>query len=188
MIDSELLDHERKQFFIQTYGSVYLPLIGIVFWPSLGVAGYFLSPQDLCFAVFFIIVILLPIALIAGKWLSKKLSLKSPLASLIFPALVPILMSFGITIPLYFTNISLVPLAFVLGLSFHWPAFGWMYNQRGFIIHSLVRTVLALSIWYFYPTHLFTLLPISVGFLYLVTACWLLLELSEAKKASDSIS
>jgi hypothetical protein len=186
MIEPELLDHERRQFFIQTQGSVYLPLIGIIFWPSLAVAGYFLSPRIVCLSVFFILVLLLPIALIAGQWLSKKLLLKSPLASLIAPALVPIAMSFGITIPLYFTNITLVPLAFVLGLSLHWPAFGWLYKQPSFTIHCLARTVLAVTIWYFYPEDLFTLLPISVGLLYLATACWLLLELHQAKTNPDS--
>ena len=181
MIDSKLLDQEREQFFIQTHGSVYLPIIGIIFWPSLGVMGYFLSPRILCLTVFFAIAILFPVAMILAKWLEKRLLLKSSLASLILPASAPILMSFGITVPVYFADITLVPLTFVIGLSLHWPVIGWLYNQRGFLVHSMVRTVLAMSIWYFFPTHLFTLLPISIGFLYFATACWLLFELHQTK-------
>lgn len=184
MIDSDLLDRERELFFIQTQGGVYLPIIGIIFWPSLGVAGYFLTPQAWCVSVVCLFAVSLPVSFILFRSLVKKLLLKSPFASLIFPALVPVFISFGITVPVYFSDISLVPLVLVLGLSFHWPVVGWLYNQSVFIFHSLARTVVAVSMWYFFPEHLFTLLPISVGLLYLITAWWLLRKLQQLKMTS----
>ena len=185
MIDSELLDQERERFFVQTQGAVYLPIVGVIFWPSLGVAGYFLSPQAWCLAVLFIVATMLPISVLLFKRLAKKLLLKSSLASLILPATVPIFMSFGITVPVYYADISLVPLTFVLGLAFHWLVIGWLYNHQGFIIHSVARTVVAVSMWFFFPEHLFTLLPISIGLLYLITAWWLLRKLHQAKMTTQ---
>lgn len=184
MIDPVLLNNERNRFFIQTQGGIYLPLIGIVFWSSIGVGAFILTPRTLCLAVFTIMVISLPLVLIAAKRLLKKPLLQSPLASLIFPSLVPVLMSFGITIPLYFTNIALVPVAFVLGLSFHWPVIAWLHNKRVFLFHNVVRTALTVSLWYFYPEHLFTVLPLSISFLYLVTAAWLFIELRDIRANS----
>ena len=174
MINSELFDNQREQFFLQTQGSVYLPITGIVFWPSLGVAGYFISPQTWCLIVLSFFALMLPIGIILLTGLLKKPSLNSPLASLYFPALIPVLLSFSVTVPAYFSDLSLVPLTFVIGLAIHWPVFGWVYNQPVYIIHFIVRTAVALSTWVFFPQHLFTLLPISVGFIYLITAWWLL--------------
>jgi hypothetical protein len=181
MIDSKLLDCERELFFLQTQGGVYFPILGAIFWTSLGVAGYFLSPQTWCFAVLCLIAVVLPIGIALFRRLVKKLLLKSPLASLILPALVPVCLSFAITVPAYFTDISLVPLTLVLGLTFHWPVVGWLYNQPVFIIHSLVRTTVAVFMWSFFPEHIFTLLPILIGLLYLITAWWLLRKLHQLK-------
>ncbi len=181
MMNTELLDAERKQLFVQTHGSIFLPITGVFFWPILGVAGFFFSPQTICLTVFIIVLVLVPIAILFARCLVKKRLLISPLASLILPSLVPVFMSFGISIPLYFTNIMLVPLAFVLGLSLHWPVIAWLYNQYGFIVHSIVRVLIVFIIWYFFPTQLYTLLPISIGLLYLVTTVWLWLALHRAK-------
>lgn len=185
MIDSNLLDRERELFFMQTQGSVYLPIIGIVFWPSLGVAGYFLSPQAWCFTVLFLFAAMLPVAIVLFRYLVKKLSLKSPFASLILPALVPVAMALCITVPVYYADISLVPLTIVLSLALHWPVIGWLYNQPVFIIHALARTVVVMSMWFFFPEHLFTWLPISIGLLYLLTTWWLLRKLQQLKMTTS---
>lgn len=174
MIDSDLLDQERALIFLHTQGSVYLPLIGIVFWPSLGIAGYFLSAQVWCLSVLAIFAALLPISIVVLSVLLKKISSKSPLATLMWPALLPVFMSFGFTLTVYFSDLSLVPVAFVLGLALHWPVFAWLYNQPVYGVHFVLRTVMAVSFWFFFPQHVYTLLPIFVGVLYLITAWWLI--------------
>jgi hypothetical protein len=181
MINTEIFDRERELIFVQTLGGVYLPMIGIVYWPTLGVLGYFLSPQLWFFAALGLAGAFIPVTFVLFKRLKKRPASKSPLSSLVLPALIPVLMSFAITLPVYYADISLIPLSIVLGLALHWPVIGWLYNQPVYIIHALVRTVIAVSIWFFMPQHLFTLLPISVGILYLVTTWWLLRQLQQLK-------
>lgn len=181
MIDSDVFNREREQFFIKTHGSVFLPITGIFFWPSMGVAGYFLSPQAWGIIVLFFLLVLLPSGFALLWYLQKKGDFKSPLGSLYLPALVPLLISIGITVPAYFSDLSLVPLTFVLGLALHWPVIGWLYNQPVYIVHTLLRTVIAVSIWMFFPEQLFTVLPLLVGLLYLLTTWWILRILSQLK-------
>ncbi len=181
MIDADELKQERERFFVVTHGSIYLPLFGIAFWPALGIAGYLLSPVHWGLLVLVLVVLALPIAAVLLTVLIKQLSLTTPLAKLIFPALAPLLMSFGITVPVYLMEPALTPLPFVIGLALHWPVFAWLYNQPLFTVHCVLRILIATSIALFIPAHLFTWLPISMGFLYLLTAIWIFTALRRMK-------
>ena len=184
MINSELFDREREQFFLQTQGGVYFPILGALFWLSLSVAGYFLTPRVWCISVLGFFALMIPISIIFFRMLVNKLLLKSPFASLIFIALMPVFLSFVIMVPVYFSDPSLVPFTIVISLTFHWPIIGWLYNQPVFLIHSLVRTLIAVLMWLFLPQYSFTLLPFLIGILYLITAWWVLRSLHQIKTTS----
>lgn len=181
MIDFKLLDSDRQDFFLRTQGGIVLPIIGTIFWPAVGIAGFYLSPQVWCITVLTILFISFLISGIFLKNCIQQFVNKSPLATLIFPSLFIVLSSFFVTISIFFYDILLVPLLLVLGLAIHWPIIGWLYNQPIYLIHSLLRTITALTIWFLYPEYLFTLLPILVGVLYFITALWLWHTLRQLK-------
>ena len=76
-------------------------------------------------------------ASLCSKKLVAHLMLKSPLASLILPALLPVALSLGMALAAFNSDMTLVPLALVIGLASHWPAVGWFYETPIFAVHSL---------------------------------------------------
>ena len=175
--NAEMLTEERRRFFVATRGGVYFPIAGAIFWLVLGVAGFFLSERTWCVVILSVAVVTTPIAIILFKKLVSHLVPKSPLATLILPALLPVALSLGMTLAAFYSDLSLVPLLLVVGLASHWPAVGWLFGTSIFTVHAIVRVLLAVSIWFLFPDARFTLLPISIGLLYAVTSFWIFREL-----------
>lgn len=147
-----------------------------MFWLVLGVAGFFLSERTWCVVVLSVAVAATPIAIILFKKLVSHLLLKSPLATLILPALLPVALSLGMAAAAFYADLSLVPLALVIGLASHWPAVGWLYETSIFTVHAIVRVLLAVAIWFLLPEARFTLLPLSTAAVYAITSLWILRE------------
>jgi len=118
--------------------------------------------------------------------LVARLALKSPLATLILPALLPVALSLGMAIAAFQSDLSLVPLALVIGLASHWPAVGWMYGTKIHSVHAFARVVIAVAIWFLWLVARFTWLPIAIGVLYVITAVWLLHEVRQLERSRAS--
>jgi hypothetical protein len=186
MLDAEALTAERRRFFIETRGGVYFPIAGTIFWLLLGGAGFYLPQRTWCVVVLSGAAAATPIGIILFKKLVSRLALKSPLATLILPALLPVGLSLGMAASAFSSDLSLVPLALVIGLASHWPAVGWLYETSVFAVHSTVRVLLAVAIWFLLPEGRFTFLPLSIGLVYAGTAFWLLRELRRLEKTPPS--
>lgn len=184
MIDVETLTAERRRFFVETRGGVYFPIAGAIFWLLLAVAGFFLSERVWCVVVLSMAVAATPIAIILFKKLVSHLTHKSPLATLILPALLPVALSLGMAVPAFYSDMSLVPLVLVIGLASHWPAVGWLYGTSIFTVHAIVRVLLAVAIWFLFPDARFTLLPLSTAVVYVITSWWIWRELRRVEKVS----
>lgn len=182
-IDAQSLKREKARFFVETRGAVYLPMAGSIYWLALAIAGYFLPGRTWCLVVLTATGLAFLLGLFVARPIVAKLSLKSPLASLFLPALLPVALSYGITIPAFYTEISLVPLTWAIGLASHWPAFGWIYGNSTYIVHAVVRTVLAAGIWFLLPEGRFTLLPLAISLVYVATSVWQVRELRRLEAA-----
>jgi Family of unknown function (DUF7010) len=182
MLDAEILTAERRRFFVETRGGVYFPIAGVIFWLLLGVAGFRLSERTWCVMVLCLAAAATPVAIVLFRKLVAHLALKSPLATLILPALLPVALSLGMAAAAFYTDLSLVPLALVIGLASHWPAVGWLFGTPIFTVHAIVRVLLAVAIWFLLPDARFTWLPISTAAVYAVTALWILLEVRRVEE------
>jgi Family of unknown function (DUF7010) len=185
-IDVQMLGAERRRFFLATQGGVYFPITGAIFWLGLGVAGFYLSPRSWCVGVLSAGFIAIPIGIVLFKKLVAHLMLKSPLVSLILPALLPVALSLGMALAAFNSDMTLVPLALVIGLASHWPAVGWFYETPIFAVHSLARVVSAVALWFLLPGGRFTWLPLSIGLVYAGTAMWILRDLRRLRLAAPS--
>ena len=174
MIDTQTLAAERRGFFLATRGAVWLPMTGAVFWSVLGALGFVWSPRRWCVVMLSVGVVALPVGVVFFRWLVGRLEPKSPLATLIGPALIPVALSLGMALAVFRSDSSLVPLALVVGLASHWPAVGWLFDTVIFAVHTVVRVVVAVSLWMVLPSGRFTWLPISIGVIYALTALWIL--------------
>jgi hypothetical protein len=81
------------------------------------------------------------------------------------------------------TAIQLLPLALAVGMSLHFPILGWMYGSRICALHPIVRTALALGVWMVLPGSRFTILPLVVMMIYVVTAPVKRREIMHARNA-----
>ena len=92
--------------------------------------------------------------------------------------------SLGMAVAAFSSDLSLVPLAHVLGLASHWPAVGWLFETSIFTAHAIVRVVLATAIWFLLPDARFTLLAISISAVYAVTSFMILRDLRRVAEVS----
>src|SRR5512134_3529102 len=109
MLNQDQLAAERKRFHVQTRGGVYFPISGAVFWTALGIAGFYLSARTWCVLVLSMAALATPVAIFLFRKLVARLALKSPLATLILPALLPVALCLGMAIAAFQTDLSLVP-------------------------------------------------------------------------------
>ena len=181
MLDADALNAEGRRFFVETKGAVYVQLTGTVFWLTLGVAGFFWSERTWCLIALGTSVLATPIAILLVRKLVARLALKSPLATLILSAMLPVALGLGVAIAAYTVNRSLVPLMLVIGFATHWPVVGWMYRTPIYTVHTIVRVVLAVTIWLQWPEARFTWVPISASFVYGITSLWILRALRRLK-------
>ena len=177
----EQLLEERKDYFIKANGGISLPAAGVIYWLAFGIAGFYL-PKDLwTYAAFFASGLMFPIGMLLSKPLKSNLMVKSALASVVFPALLSMLMTWPITIAATFINLDLVPLSLAIGMAMHWPVIGWMYNCKSCLIHAFARGILVTAVWFILPEYRFTIVPILVSVIYFITIIGIKLELKKLK-------
>jgi hypothetical protein len=69
-------------------------------------------------------------------------------------------------------------------MSVGWPVMGWMYGRTGlFTAHAIVRAIVTFVLWNWFPSTRFTLLPLSVSAIYLVTVIALVVTSSDTFRA-----
>lgn len=147
-------------------------------------AGLVLADRTWCIVALATSGLIFPLGIALSRPLDADLFVDSPIADVWLPAFAALALSFGITIPAFSVDPGLVPLGLAIGMSLHWPVFGWLYDRRGFMVHALVRTAVVVALWTLLPGQRFTAIPLAVGVVYLVTVGWLLLAVRRAR--SDS--
>jgi Family of unknown function (DUF7010) len=158
-IDVQMLGAERRRFFLATQGGVYFPITGAIFWLGLGVAGFYLSPRTWCVSVLSAGFIAIPIGIVLFKKVGCSFDAQVTAGKLDFAGLLPVVLSLGMALAAFNSDMTLVPLALVIGLASHWPAVGWFYETPIFAVHSFARVVSAVALWFFaarWPLYLVT--------------------------------
>ncbi|MBD2704033.1 hypothetical protein IC229_25535 [Spirosoma sp. BT702] len=178
---AQQLDQERRRFLIQSNGGISLPAAGALYWLALGIAGFWLSPGRWMLVAFIASGLIFPLGLALQKPLKTSITTKSPLSSLIGPALIAMMLSWPVTIAASGVNKSLVPLALAIGMSLYWPVIGWLFNSRTCLIHAIGRTLLATALWYLFPNDRFTFIPLCVALLYGLAIWGLKREVAQAR-------
>jgi hypothetical protein len=165
------LHADRLASFVRLKGGYPVPLAGVAYWTALGLAGYYLQPNDWILAAFFGSGMIFPVALLLAKLLRNEF-MKDRTASgdVLLPAFVSMLIFWPIAFAAYGTAPQLVPLVLAIGMSHHWPVIGWSYGKTGlYSAHAIVRAIGALLIWAWLPEGRFTLLPFFVAAVYVGT-------------------
>ncbi len=176
---------DRLSSFIRLKGGYPVPLAGALYWAGLGVAGYWLRPGAWILAAFFASGLIFPLALLLSHLFRKPfMKDRSAAGDAIAPAFIAMLLFWPIAFAAAGTAPQLVPLILAIGMSQHWPMIGWTYGQTAlYSAHAIARAVGALALWKLFPDDRFTLLPLYVAAVYLVTvaAIFIVAQREEAR-------
>ena len=181
------LEQDKLELLRASGAGISLPVAGIVFWLSLGVAGYFLSPRIWGLVACFSSGLIFPLGLALSKTFGSNLLVKNqPLSSLALRAVISINLLWPLHLAVYFSSPQLLPLSLAIGMGIHWPIIGWMYGSAACFQHALVRVAAVSIVWFLYPAGRFTLLPLVVAVVYVVTVIQLRRELKAANNSFES--
>lgn len=185
-LEAEVLK-ERLASYIRLRGGFPVPLAGMTYWIAVGVLGYVVDPKQWGFWAFILSGSIFPVALLyASIFRNDFMKDKNALGSVILPAFVGMLLFWPIAVAAWWTEVGMVPLTLAIGMSLHWPIIGWSYGRTAlFAAHAVVRAVVVFLIWWLMPDARFTLLPLSVAVIYLLTVVAILIDSSaQAKKVA----
>ena len=182
-LTAEAITAEQRRLFLAARSGVSAPAAGAIYWLALGVAGFYLDPNPWCLLAFVTSGAIFPLAIALQKPLRANMFVKSPLDSLTFPTLLPVMLCFGFSIPAFHSQKDLVPLGLTIGMTMHWPTIGWMYGRTAaFSTHAIVRVLSAVALWYAFPDQRFSLIPLSTGIVYAATFFYLLYDVAREEK------
>jgi hypothetical protein len=113
---------------------------------------------------------------------------KSAAGSVLFPAFVSMFLFWPMAIVAFWDAPDLVPLIFAIGLSIHWPVIGWSYGRTAlYTAHALVRAIAVFAIWIVYDEQRYTLIPLAVAAVYLITVVAILIDAARLSKRTDLV-
>ena len=172
----EAIRAEREATFFRLRGGYPVPLAGGVWWGLLGLAGYRLDRHEWIMLAFFTSGLIFPLAVLFGRIFRVNfMGDKTALSDLLVPMLVSMALFWPVAFSAFWSAPELVPLVMATGMSVAWPVMGWTYGRTViFTAHAAVRAVVCFGIWNWVPSGRFTLLPLAVSGIYLVTvvAVW----------------
>ena len=166
------LREAKRDLLARSPGIVAFPVAGALYWLGLAIGGVVLTLDTWRIVALIGTAMLVPMAILIARIFKANLfAMDHPLASLGGLPMASVgLPLFALYIVLDGATIHLLPLALAIGTGLHFPIVGWMYGSRVCAFHPLVRAVLALAVWLILPEGRFTILPLVVVAIYVVTA------------------
>lgn len=171
---------DRLASYRRLKGGFPVPLAGAAYWAVLTWAGYTLSVNGWITVAMWGSGLIFPLALLLAK-LFRNNFMKDRTASgdVLLPTFIAMLLFWPMLAAAIWTAPQLAPLILAIGMSMHWPVIGWSYGRTAlFTSHAVLRTLVAFAIWTWLPDARFTLVPLSVCVIYLVTVAAILVDVA----------
>jgi hypothetical protein len=174
---------DRLAAYKRLRGGFPIPLAGAVYWGVLAWAGTRLGIEPWCGLAFIGSGAIFPLALLFAKLFGNGfMKDRTAAGDVLVPAFIAMLLFWPMVVAAMQVAPQLVPLILAIGMSLHWPVIGWSYGRTTlYSAHSIVRAIAALLIWLLLPEARFTLLPLSVAAIYLVTVLAIFVDSARVK-------
>lgn len=155
-----------------------MPLAGATYWAGLALLGDKIDPYNWSLIAAIMSGAIFPIALAyAAIFRNRFMKAKVPDQGVVFMAMGAMLLFWPTAVAAMWNYNELTPLILAVGMSTHWPVFGWSYGRPApFIFHVAVRAVVAFALWQYMPETRLTLLPAAVAAIYLVSVVVLFVD------------
>lgn len=180
----------RLNAYAEARGGWPVPLAGTVYWAFLTWLGFTVSEASWSLIAAIFSGAIFPIAVgLAALMRNPFMKVKIPDQGVIFMAMGAMLLFWPMAIAAMWNFNALTPLILAIGMSGHWPVFGWSYGRAvPFLGHVIVRAAGAFTIWHFMPEDRFTLLPAAIAAIYLATVLVLYLDSGAVAKQRQGIA
>jgi len=181
-LKAELLA-DRLAAYKRLRGGFPIPLAGVVYWGVLAWLGTVATVPNWCMAAFFGSGAIFPMALLfAAIFRNGFMKDKTATGDVLLPAFISMLLFWPMIVGAVGVAPQLVPLILAIGMSLHWPVIGWSYGRTGlYSAHAIVRAIACTYIWLTMPEARFTLLPLAVAVVYLVTVLAIVVDSTRVK-------
>lgn len=168
----------RLAAYAEARGGWPVPLAGAAYWGVLAWLGLKMDPANWSLLAAVMSGAIFPVAVaLAAIFGNRFMKVKVPDQGAVFMAMGAMLLFWPTAIAAMWNFNALTPLILAIGMSGHWPVFGWSYGRPlPFLFHVIVRAVVAFGIWQYMPEGRFTVLPAAVAGIYLVTVALLFID------------
>ena len=172
------LRHARLAAYAEARAGWPVPLAGATYWAGLAWLGTVTDEANWSLIAAIFSGAIFPIAVAFGALFRNPfMKVKVPDQGVVFMAMGAMLLFWPMAVAAMWNYNALTPLILAIGMSGHWPVFGWSYGRPApFLGHALVRAIVAFGIWQYMPDGRFTVLPAAVAVIYLVTVLVLYLD------------
>ena len=169
---------DRLASFHRLKGGYPVPLAGAVYWAALAWVGcQWPAPVWIAVAMWGSGAIF-PLALLMAKLFRNEfMTDRTATGDVLLPTFVSMLLFWPMLAASLRVAPELAPLIRAIGMAMLWPVIGWSYGKTAlYTSHAVVRAVVVFLIWMWLPDGRFTLLPLSVCVIYLLTVAAILRE------------
>jgi len=168
----------RLSAYAEARGGWPVPLAGATYWAALAVLGGRMDEANWSLLAAVMSGVIFPLAIgYAAIVRNPFLKVKVPDQGVVFMAMGAMLLFWPMAVAAMWNFNALTPLILAIGMSGHWPVFGWSYGRPvPFLAHAIVRAAVCFGIWQYMPDERFTLLPAAVAVIYVVTVVILFID------------
>ncbi len=168
----------RLSAYVEARGGWPVPLAGATYWAVLAVLGSRIDEANWSLLAAVASGMIFPMAIAyAAIFRNPFMKAKIPDQGAVFMAMGGMLLFWPMAVAAMWNCNALTPLILAIGMSGHWPVFGWTYGRPlPFLLHAIVRAVVCFGIWQYMPEGRFTVLPAAVAGIYLVTVAALFID------------
>jgi hypothetical protein len=165
------LEEQRIEFSNQKF--LATPLAGLIVWTIIGFSGIFFSEFVAVWTIFIgtgsIVYLGLFLSKFTGENFIDKNKPKNEFDTLFLFTAGQAILVYTIAIPFFLIDYSSLPMSVGILTGLMWLPFSWIINHWVGIFHTLLRTILILTLWYLLPEYRFITIPFAIVLIYIIT-------------------
>lgn len=161
------------------------PISGLIVWTIIGIAAIFLPTRTTVWVLFIgtgsIVYLALFISKFTGENFLDKSKPKNEFDSLFMFTVAQAVLVYAIAIPFFLIDYTSLPMTVGILTGLMWLPFSWIIKHWVGIFHSVLRTLIVLSLWYLFPEIRFITIPFAISIIYVLTIFILLKRLKKSR-------
>ncbi len=162
-----------------------MPLAGAVVWFLVAMVSTQVGERAGILILLFCSGAIFPIALLIARLRGETLvATNNPLAKLMGYCILMVNLLWAVHIPLFIYAPTFVPLSLGIGLGLHWVVYSWIVHHPVGLIHAILRTILVLAVWFFFPEQRLLAVGIVVVLVYCISI-WQILSVSPIQHVTN---